>query len=130
MLNSHGISIGIERHKEEFFVALEARGKLTHEDYKAVTPMLESALAVVENPHIKALVDVRGLEGLEPRAAWDDLKLGLKHGGKFERIAILGSKKWHQAAAKVGDWFISGNMEQFEDESRALSWLFGAGDTD
>ncbi len=35
----HGLSIGIERVNNEFFLSLKAVGKLTHEDYKKITPM-------------------------------------------------------------------------------------------
>jgi len=123
MQRSHGISIGIERRDSEFYVVITARGTLTHEDYRSIVPMLESALAAVESPHIKALVDARDLEGWELRAAWDDLKLGLKHGNKFDRIAILGSKTWQQVAAKIGTWFVAGEVELFNNETAALKWL-------
>ncbi len=34
----HGLSIGIERFGSDFFLSLKAVGKLTHEDYKRITP--------------------------------------------------------------------------------------------
>ena len=85
--------------------------------------MLESALAEVKQPKIKALIDATELEGWEVRAAWDDLKLGLKHGNEFERIAIYGNKKWQEIGAKVGSWFISGEVKYFESKEEAVDWL-------
>jgi len=119
----HGLSIGIERIDDTFFLSLKAVGKLTHEDYKIITPMIDSALEGVKDPKINALIDGTELEGWELRAAWDDFKLGLKHGSEFEKVAIVGNKKWQEYTAKMGSWFISGEVQYFENEAEALSWL-------
>lgn len=37
----HGLSIGMERSGINFFLTLKASGKLTHEDYDAITPMID-----------------------------------------------------------------------------------------
>lgn len=119
----HGLMIGIERCGHEFFLSLRAVGKLSHEDYQTITPLIDSALGEVKQPKVKALIDGTQLEGWEPRAAWDDFKLGLKHGSEFEKIAIFGNKGWQEKAAKIGSWFISGEVKYFEDEDDALAWL-------
>ncbi len=119
----HGLSIGIERIDNAFFLSLKAIGKLTHEDYETIVPMLDSALEGIKDPRINALIDGTELEGWELRAAWDDFKLGLKHGSEFEKIAIVGNKKWQEYTAKMGSWFISGEVKYFETEPDALDWL-------
>jgi hypothetical protein len=119
----HGLSIGIERTGNDFFLSLKAAGKLTHEDYKIITPMIDSALAAVKEPQVKVLIDGTELEGWEARAAWDDFKLGLKHNNEFVKIAIHGNKNWQEIVAKVGDWFISGEVKYFDQEDTALDWL-------
>jgi hypothetical protein len=119
----HGLSIGIERIDNDFFLSLKAIGKLTHEDYEKINPMIDSALEGVKDPKVKVFVDGSGFEGWELRAAWDDFKLGLKHGNSFVKIAIFGNKKWQEYAAKIGSWFISGEVKFFEDSDEAWSWL-------
>lgn len=119
----HGISIGIERTGNDFFLSLKATGKLTHADYEKINPMIDSALEGVKEPKIKAFIDASELEGWELRAAWDDFKLGLKHGSEFEKIAIFGNKKWQEISAKVGSWFVSGEIKYFDSETQALNWL-------
>lgn len=119
----HGLSIGIERTGNNFFLSLKAQGKLTHKDYEIITPMIDSALAEVKEPKVKVFIDGTKLEGWEARAAWDDFKLGLKHGNEFEKIAIYGNKKWQEITAKVGGWFISGETKYFENEEDAITWL-------
>ena len=121
--DSHGLYIGIERSGSEVFLVLIAVGKLTHQDYQNITPILDSALESVKDPTINALIDLRESQGWEAKAAWDDFKLGLKHGNEFVRIAICGNKKWQETAAKVGAWFVSGELQFFEDRADAVSWL-------
>jgi len=119
----HGLSIGIERFNNQFFMSFKAVGKLTHEDYEQITPMIDSALQGVKNPKVNVFMDASELEGWELRAAWDDLKLGLKHGNHFDKIAIYGNKKWQEYAAKIGTWFVAGEIKYFENAGEALTWL-------
>ncbi len=119
----HGLSIGINRVDDDFFLFLKALGKLTHEDYEKINPMIDNALVGVTDAKIKALIDITQLEGWELRAAWDDFKLGLKHGSEFEKIAIYGNKKWQEYISKISSWFISGEVEFFENEEDAIQWL-------
>jgi len=122
-ITRHGLSIGIERTDSSFFMTMKAIGKLTHEDYETITPMIDAALAGVQEVKIKMLVDGTQMEGWEPRAAWDDFKLGIKHGKEFEKIAIYGNKNWQEIAAKIGSWFVSGEVKYFADQDDALQWL-------
>ena len=119
----HGIMIGLERVGSRFFLVLKAVGKLTHEDYEVITPMLDSALSGVAEPRVRALIDGTEMEGWELRAAWDDFKLGLRHGSEFEKIAIFGNRNWQQIAARVGAWFVSGEVRYFENYDDATQWL-------
>lgn len=119
----HGLSIGIERVDKHIFLSLKAVGTLTHDDYTIINPLIESALEGIKQPEINVLVDGTELQGWELRAAWDDFKLGLKYNNEFKNIAIVGNKHWQELAAKVGSWFISGNIQYFENIDDALNWL-------
>ena len=122
-IKKHGLSIGIERVDEHFFLSMKAIGTLTHEDYQTIVPMIDAALEGVTDPKLNVLIDGTELQGWELRAAWDDFKMGLKHGGEFKKIAIVGNKKWQQNVAKMGGWFISGEVKYYESEDAALVWL-------
>ncbi|XQW86687.1 STAS/SEC14 domain-containing protein [Thalassotalea piscium] len=121
--SKHGLTIGIERIENNFFLSLKAIGKLTHSDYEVITPMIDSALATVKEPKVDVLFDATELDGWELRAAWDDLKLGLKHNNHFNKIAIYGNKNWQEITAKVGSWFISGEVKSFDNLPDAMAWL-------
>lgn len=122
-IQRHGLSVGIDRIEDKFFITFRIVGKLTHDDYAAITPMIAAALSSVEDPKANVLIDATEFEGWELRAAWDDFKLGLKHGSDFYKIAIVGDKRWQQWAAKIGSWFISGEAKHFDNLADALSWL-------
>jgi hypothetical protein len=119
----HGLFVGMERINERFYLSLTAIGKLTHEDYQVITPMIDAAVKEVQDPKINALFNVTEMEGWELRAAWDDFQLGLKHGSEFKKIAIYGNKHWQELIARLGSWFISGQVEYFESYESALAWL-------
>ncbi|RDV29007.1 STAS/SEC14 domain-containing protein [Alteromonas aestuariivivens] len=119
----HGLTVGIHRIDTAFFVTFKAVGKLTHGDYQTITPMLDGALAEVQHPHVKMLVDVTEFEGWELRAAWDDFRLGLKHGRQMDKVAVVGNQRWQKTTASLASWFVAGEVRFFEDEIEALAWL-------
>jgi len=92
-IKRHGLSIGLERVDDDFFLILKPVGKLTHADYEIINPMIDDALKGLDKPHVRALVDASEFDGCELRAAWDDFRLGLKHGNAFEKLAIVGERK-------------------------------------
>ncbi|MEC9260910.1 MAG: STAS/SEC14 domain-containing protein [Pseudomonadota bacterium] len=120
---THGIAIGIERFDNTLYVSMKAVGKLTHEDYKAFTPLLEGALETIESPLVRMLFDATEFKGWELRAAWDDFKIGLRHGSEFSKIAIIGNADWQALMASIGGWFISGEVNYFTDSEEAINWL-------
>jgi hypothetical protein len=121
--HKHGISIGLSRVKNYFFIKMDIVGSLTHEDYEIIAPLLENALQGVDAPKISLLIDATKFDGWGLQAAWDDLKLGLKHNKDFEKIAFVGNKSWQEYSIKISNWFSLGKMEYFENMEDALAWL-------
>lgn len=119
----HGISIGIERIETEFFLYFKAVGRLSHEDYEMISPLIDQALQGVAHPQVKAFFDATDFEGWDLRAAWDDFTLALRHGSSFSRVAILGNSPWQKFASDIAAWFLTGDVHYFEDREDALEWL-------
>ena len=122
-IERHGISFGIERVSGETIIVFKAKGKLTHDDYQAMIPILKTTIKEIDSSTLKMLVDIFTLTGWELRAAWDDFKLGLELNSKIDKIAIYGDQSWQELAAKVGSWFVSGDIKSFEDHDSAIEWL-------
>jgi hypothetical protein len=123
MKGEHSVSIGISHVDGAFFLKISVKGTLTHEDYEKMIPMLENALVGVKDPKIKVLIDAREFKGWDIRAAWDDLKFGLRHSKEFTKLAFVGNKEWESYSIKISNWFMSGEMRYFQDLEEAVVWL-------
>ncbi len=122
-IKKHGFTIGLIRLNHESIVNMSAVGTLHDEDYKIMVPIIEDLFKGIESSKVKVLFDVTQLDGWDLKAAWDDFKFGLHHSSDFSKIAFLGNKKWEAVAAKLGNWFMPGEVKYFEDEVEALEWL-------
>ncbi len=119
----HGISIGISRVKDNFFIKLKIAGTLTHADYKMMIPMIDNAIKGISKPQIKVLIDALKFEGWETRALWDDFKFGLGHLELFTKIAFVGNKKWEEYSIKISNWFMIGDIKYFQNMDDAVVWI-------
>lgn len=118
-----GMDVELSRVGDQIFLKLTTNGKVTHADYEELTPKLDKACEESKHPSIYALVDMRKFQGWEPRAAWDDLKLGLRHSREFTKLALVGNKSWEKTMAKASNWVIKGESRYFEDAEDAAGWL-------
>ncbi|PSW19881.1 STAS/SEC14 domain-containing protein [Photobacterium sanctipauli] len=123
MSNVHGIYVEIDKLDDKVFMEFKAIGTLKHQDYEKITPLIDDALEGIDNPIVDIYIDGTDFEGWDLHAAWDDLKLGLKHGKKFHKVAIYGNQHWQEIMSKVGDWFVSGEVRFFDEPLDAIAWL-------
>lgn len=108
----------IEPHTPDNVVVGHASGMLTHEDYEDFRMRIEQM--VRQHGSVRVLLDLNDFNGWEPRAAWDDLMLGLRHLGKFDRCAILGDKGWEKWMVKLGEPFF--RVQYFDRSQREEAW--------
>jgi len=122
-IKEHGISIAIKRNKKRVFIEISMIGKLKHEDYQLFVPMIDKALKGAKGLEVDMLVDMRGFKGWEFLAAWDDFKFGVKHRNAFDKMAIIGNKKWEEASTAMMSHLMTGKSKFFKEREKALSWL-------
>ena len=122
-IKEHGIGIAIKRNKERLFIEITMLGKLTHEDYQVFVPMIDKALKEAKDLEADLLVDMKRLKGWEFLAAWDDFKFGVKHRNAFDKMAIIGSKKWEEQSMAMVSHLMKGKAKFFKERKKALSWL-------
>jgi len=122
-IKEHGISIAIKRNKKRVFIEIAMIGKLKHEDYQLFVPMIDKALKGAKGLEVDMLVDMRGFKGWEFLAAWDDFKFGVKHRNAFDKMAIIGNKKWEEASTAMMSHLMTGKSKFFKEREKALSWL-------
>jgi len=122
-IKEHGISLAIKRNKKRVFIEIAMIGKLTHEDYKIFVPMIDKALKGAKGLEADILVDMRKFKGWKILAAWDDFKFGVKHRNAFDRMAIVGDKKWEEQSTAMMSHLMKGKAKFFKNRERALAWL-------
>jgi len=122
-IKEHGIGIAIKRSKKNIFIEVTMLGKLKHEDYQLFVPMIDKALKGAKGLEVDLLVDMRNFKGWELLAAWDDMKFGVKHRNDFDKMAIVGNKKWEENSVAMMSHLMKGKSKFFKERDKALSWL-------
>ena len=119
----HGVSVAIKRQKKRLFMEMRLFGKLTHEDYKVFVPLVDKAFREAKGLEVDILVDMRDFRGWKPRAAWDDMVFGMKLRKAFDKMAVVGDKKWEEVSVRMMSHLVKGKMKFFKNRRRALEWL-------
>ena len=52
-IERHGISFGFERVSGETIIVFKAKGKLTHNDYQAMIPILKTTIKEIDSSALK-----------------------------------------------------------------------------
>ena len=79
-------------------LVVHVSGKLAKADYDHFVPEFERL--VRQYGKLQLLFDMTGFHGWEAGALWEDIKFDMKHFAHIERLAMVGEKKWHAAAAR------------------------------
>jgi hypothetical protein len=105
-------------------MGFKVTGKLATEDYDALIPKLDEALAAWGK--INMFVLVEGLEGWDGLgAAKADFAFGKKQYRSVERCAFVSDRNWHKWVVKLIDPFTSRTKEAFFEPSQieeAWAW--------
>jgi hypothetical protein len=108
----------IEPHTPDNVIVGHAGGKLTHEDYEDFRRHIEEMIH--EHGSVRVMLDLNDFHGWDPRAAWDDLKLGFQYPGKFDRCVILGDRNWEEWMTKLAKPFF--RVQYFDRSQREAAW--------
>jgi SpoIIAA-like len=101
-------------------------GKLTKADYQDFVPRMDEAFG--RYPKVRMLVEMEDFEGWEPGAAWEDLKMGVRHFNHIERVAMVGDKKWEEWMATLCKPFTTAKVRYFprQQSMEAHDWAASA----
>lgn len=105
---------------EKKVFAFKAVGRLTHDDYQSFLPKLEQLLA--DEGRISILLELENFHGWDMEAAMDDYRFGMAHQESFERIAIIGDKRWEKWMAFLTKPFVEAKVRFFEHEDIGKAW--------
>lgn len=104
-------------------VGIEAVGEVTSEDYDAVTPAIEGALAARTKIRLIHVLGER-FTGFTAGGIWEDGKFGLSHVSSLERIAVVTDRDSVRTLVKAGGWTVPGEIRLFQNAERdeAVAW--------
>ncbi|HCD52065.1 MAG: STAS/SEC14 domain-containing protein [Gracilimonas sp.] len=102
-------------------LVLNISGKLTKQDLDELIPMLKNHISQSDDPHL--YISMQGFKGWESvAAAWKDLNLDADYIGYFDRIAIVGEKKWQEWGTQLVDAISKEELKYFYTEEADKGW--------
>jgi hypothetical protein len=108
-------------------LAIEAAGKVTHEDYRGT--LIPKAEAMMAKGPIKMLYVIgKEFTGYELEAMWDDGAFGIKHWREFRQVAVVADQAWLRAAVSMFTPFFPAEVRLFAlaELSEAKDWIAAA----
>ncbi len=95
-------------------------GEFTLADYKEFEEQVlyKSRL----NGPVNVLFDWRDMLSYTVDVAWEDIKFIRKHGGEFNRIAIVTQDQWQAWGAWVSNLFMDADIRVFSTYEDARAW--------
>lgn len=108
---------------QDNIIATKAMGKLTKSDYASLLPVLINRLQTYKK--IRWYFEMENFQGWELKALWQDVKFDVQHANDFERIAMVGEKKWQEWITDLMKPFTNAEIAFFElkDRDIALEWI-------
>ena len=106
-------------------LAFAAKGTVTANDYETVIiPAVEAAFSRTNKVRLLYQLGPE-FSGFEAAAMWDDAKIGLKHLGGWERIAVVSDIEWIRLGINVFRPVIPGDVRVFHNSelSEATRWI-------
>jgi SpoIIAA-like len=104
-------------------VGFKLSGRLHDEDYKSFVPIVETLVA--KEGKVRMFVKFEDFHGWDLHAAWDDFRFAIKHYADFDRIALVGDRRWEKWMAHVCKPFTKAKLRYFDvaEVDRAWTWL-------
>lgn len=106
-------------------VAVACSGRVTKNDYEAVLiPRVEEALA--QHEVVRMYYEIGAdFDGIDPAAVWEDMKIGMGHLRRWQRVAVVTDVTWIRATMKIFGFLLPGEMRLFDDGEKAAArqWI-------
>jgi hypothetical protein len=111
-------------HERDNIYRVDLVGKLGKKDFESCQEQLAGEMRRI-GP-VRLLIVLRGFDGWEPQANWNDLSFFVSHGDGIERIAIVGPERWRSETLMfAGADLRKGPVEFFRQDAdaEARTWL-------
>jgi hypothetical protein len=122
LFSGEGIMIETLQTGSPKIVGFRLTGKLHDEDYKSFVPTVEATLATEGT--VRMFAQFEEFHGWDLHAAWDDFKFGMKHFSDFERIAMVGDRRWEKWMANLCRPFTKAKVKYFDASEVDAAWTW------
>lgn len=116
--------IEYKENPEVKIVELQVSGRITGEDIRSTVSQLEETYA--KWGKLKIYEELGDIEGIEPKALWQDLRSVHSHQDKIAKIAVVSDKKWVEYLTEITEELVDFEIEKFsraEGREDAYHWL-------
>lgn len=101
----------------ETIVAIQAIGTLDKTDYEVFGTQLDEM--VRQHGGIRLFIELVDFQGWTAGAAWEDVKLGVRHFSNIERIAVVGETRFQKGMTALAKPFTAAKVRYFDVENQA-----------
>ncbi len=104
-------------------IATKATEKLTEADYNKLLPILNNILK--QHSKFRWYFEMENFDGWELKTFWEDVKCDARHANEFEKVAMVGKKKWEKWMADLMTLFASAEVRYFDlsQKEEAMQWI-------
>lgn len=105
-------------------VAFRCSGRITRSDYETVlVPVVLDRLH--SHDRLRLYYETDQDFSLDPGAMWEDLKLGIEHLTRWEKIAVVTNVEWIRTAAQFFAFLMPAATKLFwrDDAEQAREWI-------
>lgn len=104
-------------------ICTKADGNLSENDVEKVHPLIHNILD--KGRKVKWYFEMENFTGWDMKGLWADTKVDLKHVDDYEKIAMVGEKKWQEWMIEGMKPFTSAEVRYFDlsQKDEALQWI-------
>ena len=102
-------------------VSIAVLGEFTLGDFKEFEDLVLSKVKF-DGP-VDLLFDLREMADFTVDMAWEEIKFSRAHSHDFGKIAVLTDSQWVTWSAWLSQIFVDADLQVFDDEQEARSWL-------
>lgn len=104
-------------------IATKAQENLTEADIQKIHPLIHNI--VNRGQKVRWYFEMENFSGWKFNAFWKDLKMDMSHADDYEKIAMVGEKKWQDWITQFMKPFTNAEVRYFDSEQKekAKKWI-------
>ena len=104
-------------------IEISVEGKITDHELREVIERMRGDLEL--NGKTRVLERIQGFSGIEPKALWTDLTLGVSLTRKVTRAAVVADASWIRASMHLARFFTKAEVKAFHTNEleQARAWI-------